>query len=119
MLSKKEERSRRVKERSLTRPFSQRHNQKRHSDQGPRNWLETGFECFFGYRYYDSNKSQACSRKSRYLAKYWTVRVRLFKDKYLEIAERSKVSPPQLIAPTRSIFSKATVCWFLESTACP
>jgi hypothetical protein len=50
----------------------------------------------------------------RNLAKYCTARVRIWLEKYLEIAERSLVLSPQmilsLIVPSGAVFSKATIC---------
>jgi hypothetical protein len=46
----------------------------------------------------------------RSLAKYCAARVRIWWEKYLEIAERSWVFSPQVIVPSGTIFSNATVC---------
>jgi hypothetical protein len=52
----------------------------------------------------------------RSLAKYCTTWARIWWEKCLEIAERSWVFSPQMIAPSGTIFSKATVEWSLRGS---
>jgi hypothetical protein len=53
---------------------------------------------------------QRVSYLYRSLAKYLPAWVRILRGKSLEMAERSHILSPQIIDPSGSIFSKATVC---------
>jgi hypothetical protein len=66
-----------------------------------------------GTRHYKSMVWQYTSISStavyRSLAKYLTTWVRIWWEKYLEIAEQSRAFSPQRVVPSGTIFSRATV----------